>query len=327
VSARLNRVGPTPKYVVRRVLLAVPSLLGVTFAAFAFSHLAPGDPAKEYLRRTLAGRPPTAAQVAEVRRQLGLDRPLPAQYVAWLGRAARGDLGVSYSTRRSVTTELVGRITGTLVLAIPAGVLVAALAVPAGIVAAAKHDQAPDHVLRAASLVAVCMPSFWLALLLIRVFAVRLSLLPVAGRTGLSSMVLPIVTLAVAPAAVLARFTRAEMLETLDRDYVRTARAKGVHEVTVVCRHALRNALLPLVTAFGLIVGALIAGDVVVETIFAWPGAGRLARDAILTRDYPVIAGFVLFGGVTFLALNLLTDLAYVLIDPRVTVARSPTAS
>lgn len=311
---------PVPAYVVRRILLAVPSLIGVTLAAFAFSHLAPGDPAKEYLRLVLGGRPPTPAEVTDVRQELGLDRPVPAQYLAWLGRAVRGDLGTSYSTRRPVAEELAERVPATLALAVPAALLVVALALSAGILAAAHHNRALDHAIRALALLAVSIPGFWLALLFIHLFALNLSLVPVAGRTGFSSMVLPVVTLALAPAAVLARFARAAILETLGEDYVRAARAKGAHELTILCRHALRNALLPLVTAFGLVVGTLLAGDVVVETIFSWPGAGRLARDAVLSRDYPLVAGLVLFAGVAFLTLNLVVDLSCIVIDRRVTL-------
>ena len=307
-------------YVLRRVLLAVPTLFGVTLGAFAFSHVAPGDPAREHLRRVMPGRLPTPAQLEEARRDLGLDRSVPAQYASWLGRATRGDLGFSYSSRRPVTTELAERVPATLALTVPAALLVAALALPAGIVAATHHNQLADQALRATSLAVVCIPSFWLALVLIRAFAVKLSLVPVAGRGSLSSFVLPVLTLALGPAAVLARFTRAAMLDILHQDYLRTARAKGVRDLTVVAKHGLRNALLPLVSAFGLTVGALLAGDVVVETVFAWPGAGRLARDAVLARDYPVIAGFVLFAGAWFVALNLLIDISYAVIDPRVTL-------
>jgi len=315
--------GGTRAYVLRRLLLVIPTLFAITLAAFALAHLAPGDPAREYLHRLAPDRPPTADQVARVRHRLMLDRPLVVQYAAWIGHAARGDLGDSYSTRRPVADDLAQRIPATLVLVLPACLLALAIAVPAGALAAVHHDRAADHALRVASLAGACMPDFWLALVLIVVFGVKLSLVPVAGRSGLSSMILPVVTLAVAPAAVLARFTRAAMLRSLGEDYVRSARAKGLPERVVVYRHALRNALIPVVTVFGVVIGGLVAGDVVVETVFAWPGVGRLALDAIMTRDYPMIAGFVLYAGATFAAVNLVIDLSYAVIDPRVRLAGS----
>lgn len=313
-------------YVLRRLLLVVPTLFVITVAAFALTHLAPGDPARAYLRRLTPDRPPTPEQVARVRHDLLLDRPLVVQYGAWLGKAARGDLGESSGSRRPVAEELARRIPATLVLVLPALALALAVAVPAGAVAAVHRDRVADHVLRVASLAGLCMPAIWLALLLILVFAVNLSLVPVAGRSGLSSTILPVVTLAVAPAAVLARFTRAAMLHSLGEDYVRSARAKGLPERLVVYRHALRNALIPVVTVFGVLLGGLVAGDVLVETIFVWPGVGRLAVDAILTRDYPMIAGFVLYAGATFAAVNLIIDLSYAVIDPRVRLGGSRVA-
>ncbi len=310
-------------YVLRRLLLVVPTLFFITLAAFALSHLAPGDPARAYLRRLAPDRPPTPEQVASVRQRLLLDRPVAVQYVAWVGRAVQGDLGESYGSRRPVAGELARRVPATLVLVLPACLLALAIAVPAGALAAVHHDRLADHALRAASLVGACMPGFWLALLLILTFSVKLSLVPVAGRSGLASTVLPVVTLAVAPAALLARFTRAAMLHALSEDYVRSARAKGLPERLVVYRHALRNALIPVVTVFGVLLGGLVAGDVVVETIFVWPGVGRLAIDAILTRDYPMIAGFVLYAGAAFAAINLVIDLSYAVIDPRVRLGDS----
>ncbi|MDQ4132174.1 MAG: ABC transporter permease [Actinomycetota bacterium] len=315
--------GGTRAYVVRRLLLLIPTLFGITLFAFAVSHLAPGDPARERLRRMAPDRPPTRAEVARERHELGLDRPVTAQYLAWLGGAIRGDLGESYVTRRQVADELATRIPATLALVVPASALALLIAIPSGILAAVHHGRLTDHALRVASLVGACLPSFWLALVLIVVFAVKLSLFPVSGRGGLSSMVLPVVTMAVAPAAVLARFTRAAMLETLDEDYVRSARARGLRERVVVWRHALRNALVPVVTVFGVIVGGLAVGDVIVESIFLWPGVGRLAIEAVQARDYPMIAGFVVYGGVAFAAINLVVDLVYSVIDPRVRMAAS----
>jgi ABC-type dipeptide/oligopeptide/nickel transport system permease component len=316
-----SRAGTTA-YVGRRLLLVVPTLFGLTVLAFAVANLAPGDAAAEALRR-LRSAPPTPAQIAVERRVLGLDRPLVAQYVSWVGRAARGDLGRSYQSRRPVRDELAHRIPFTLELAIPAALLSLVIAVPAGILSAVHRNRPLDHVLRVASLAGASMPSFWLALLLIIAFAVHWSLVPVAGRAGgWRGLILPTVTLALPPAAVLARFTRSAMLETLGDDYVTTARSKGLAERVVVGSHAFRNALVPVVTAFATSLGFLVSGAVVVETIFVWPGVGKLIVDAIQQRDYPMIQGFVLYAGTAFALLNLVVDLSYLVLDPRIGLTR-----
>ncbi len=304
-------------YLSRRLALVVPTLIGISLLAFALAKLAPGDPAQEFLRRT-TDQVPTAAQVTQMRHELGLDRPLPVQYLLWLERAARGDLGVSYSTRRSVAVELPTRFAATLELAIPAALLALVGGLTVGTMSAVYRNRLIDQLLRVLALAGASVPSFWLALLLILLFAVQLSLVPVAGRDQATSFVLPIVTLAVAPAAVLIRFTRSTILEVLGEDYVRTARAKGLAERVVVGRHALRNGLIPVITAFGTSLGHLMAGAVIVESIFAWPGVGKLALDAILERDYPVIQAFVLYTGLLFVLVNLAVDVSYVLLDPRV---------
>lgn len=313
-------------YPLRRAFLVIPTLLGISFLAFALANLAPGDPAEQILRRT-SDRQPTIEEVAEKREELQLDRPLVTQYVAWAGRAFRGDLGVSYATRRPVVTELRNRIPYTLQLTVLAALLALAVAIPAGIISALHRNKLFDQAARILSLAGASMPSFWLALNLIVLFAVRLSMVPVAGRGGWESYVLPVVTLAVTPAAVLSRFTRSTMLEILDDDYMRTARAKGLTEWRTVVGHGLRNALVPLLTAFSISLGHLLAGAVIVESIFVWPGVGKLALDAILDRDYPMIQGFVLYAGAIFAAINLLVDLAYGVIDPRIKRAGTTTAS
>ena len=310
-------------YLLRRILLVVPTLLGVSLLAFALANLTPGDPAEELLRRT-TDHPPTPQAVAETREELGLDRPLAVQYVSWLRNAVVGDLGISYDTRRPVATEILHRVPRTLELAVPAALAALVVAVVLGVVAAVNRNRWPDQVLRVVSVAGASMPSFWLALLLIMVFALELSLLPVAGReAGVRSLVLPVLTLALAPTAVLARFTRSAMLETLGDDYVRTARAKGVGGWRVVGHQALRNACIPLVTAFGTSLGHLVSGAVIIETIFLWPGVGKLAVDAILQRDYPMIQGFTLYAGVAFVAINLVVDLSYGAFDPRVRLTGS----
>ncbi len=308
------------RYVGRRILLLIPTLFGMSILTFGVSNLTPGDPAFTFASR-LANRPATPDEVAQARKDLGLEGGLVTRYVRWAGNAVQGDLGISFSTRLPVRVELVQAAKLTLQLAVPAALLALVIAVPAGVMSAVRRNRPSDQVLRVLSLAGASMPSFWLALLLVVLLAVKLSLLPAAGRSGLDSYVLPVLTLALAPAAVLTRFTRSAVLETLTAEYVVAARARGAGEAVVVVRHALRNALVPLVTAVGNSIGHLIGGAAVVETVFVWPGIGRLMVEAILQRDYPVIAGIVLYGGAVFAVISLVVDLLYAVIDPRIRLA------
>lgn len=308
-------------YAFRRLALVVPTLLGLSILTFVLSNLAPGDPAEEYARRT-RDRPPNEEEIQAARVELGLDKPLLVQYVSWVGRLARADLGTSFTTRRPVRSELARGIPYTLELALPAATLALGMAVAFGTLSALYRNRPLDQAVRVAALTGASIPSFWLALLLIIVFAVNLSLVPVSGRGGILALILPTVTLALGPAAVLSRFTRSAVLETLGEDYIRTARSKGAPARRVLLRHALRNALVPLVTSFGLTVGNLMAGAVIVESIFGWPGLGRIGLDSIRQRDYPMIQGFVLYAGLATILVNLAVDLAYAAIDPRIKVGR-----
>jgi peptide/nickel transport system permease protein len=302
----------TRSLVVRRVLLLVPTLLGVATLVFAFLHLVPGDPVEIMLGESAA-----PADVVALRRDLGLDRPLPAQYARFLARAARGDLGESIALRMPVARAIAGRYPATLELAGAALVLALGLALPLGVIASLRPGSAVDRAARLASLAGVCVPGFWLGPLLILVFSLRLGWLPVSARGGLAHLVLPATTLALGMAAVLVRLVRTSMIEALSEDYVRSARAKGAPEWRVVVLHALGNALLPVTTVAGLQAGALLAGAIIVETIFAWPGLGRLLVQAIDARDYPLVQGCVLAIGVTYLAINTATDLLHRALDPR----------
>lgn len=304
-------------YALRRALLLVPTLVGISLLGFGLANLAPGDPATQYVIRATDAQP-TPERVDAVRKQLGLDRPLPVQYVDWLGDAVTGDLGISYASRQSVTTELGRRIRPTVELAAPAALLALVIAVPLGTVSAIYRNRVADQVVRIGAIAGASIPNFWLAMLLMTFLAVRLPLLPVAGRSGPVSVVLPVVVLATTPMAILARFTRSAVLEVAGEDYVVTARAKGVRRGTVVARHVVRVSLIAVVTAFGTSLGHLLSGTVVVETVFAWPGLGRLAVAAIQERDYPMIQGFVVYAGLLFVVLNLVIDLSYAVIDPRV---------
>jgi ABC-type dipeptide/oligopeptide/nickel transport system permease component len=296
----------------RRLALLVPTLLGMATLVFAFLHLVPGDPVEIMLGESAA-----PADVAALRHDLGLDRPLPLQYARFLVRAAQGDLGRSIAFRAPVTSVIAARYPATLELAGAAFVIALGLALPLGIAAAVRPGGLVDRLARLASLAGVCLPSFWLGPLLILLFSFQLGWLPVSGRGGPAHLVLPALTLGLGMMGILVRLTRTSLLGALREDYVRTARAKGLPEWRVLAVHALRNALGPVITVAGLQAGALLAGAIITETIFAWPGLGRLVVQAIDARDYPLVQGSVLAIGATYVAVNTATDLLHGVIDPR----------
>ena len=308
-------------YLLRRLVYLVPVLLGVSLLAFGIGRLAPGDPARDQLLRA-TGQQPTEREVRERRHELGLDRPLPEQYLSWLGDAVRGDLGTSYSTGESVARSIGETLPRTLELAAAALVLALAVGIPLGVLAASFRWTWLDHLVRVLTLIAASIPGFWVGYLLILLFAVHLHLFAPFGTGGLSHLVLPACTLALFDVALLARLTRATMLEVLGEDFVRTARAKGCSEARVLVRHAARTALIPLVTWSGMALGYLLGYSVVVETVFAWPGLGYTTVVAIGARDYPYIQAFTLLMGVVFVVLNLFVDVLYTRIDPRVRFTR-----
>jgi peptide/nickel transport system permease protein len=296
----------------RRLVLLMPTLVGVATLVFAFLHLVPGDPVEIMLGESAA-----PADVAALRHELGLDRPLAVEYVRFLGRAAHGDLGRSIAYRMPVAQVIASRYPATLELAAAAFLIALAAGIPLGVAAGVAPGSAVDRIARGASLLGACLPTVWLGPLLVLLFAIRLGWLPVSGRGALANLVLPATTLGLGMAAVLIRLTRATMLSALRADHVRTARAKGVPEWRVVVVHALRNAAAPIATVAGLQAGALLAGTVITETIFAWPGLGRLVVQAIDARDYPLVQGCVLVIGASYVAVNTLTDVAHRLLDPR----------
>jgi ABC-type dipeptide/oligopeptide/nickel transport system permease component len=300
----------------RHLVLVIPTLLGVVTLVFAFLHLVPGDPVEIMLGESAA-----PADIAALRHDLGLDRPLPAQYARFLVRVAHGDLGQSIAFRAPVAAVIGDRYPATLELAGTAFLLALAFAIPLGVLAAARAGSLLDRLTRITSLAGACLPSFWLGPLLILGFSIGLGWLPVSGRGGLLHLVLPAVTLALGMIGVLVRLVRTSMLEALTEDYVRTARAKGTPDWRVVTVHALRNALMPVATVAGLQAGALLAGAILTETIFAWPGLGRLTVQALLNRDFPVVLAAVFVTSVTYTLINLLVDLTYGWVDPRVRVA------
>ncbi|MGH9182784.1 MAG: ABC transporter permease [Acidimicrobiales bacterium] len=308
-------------YALRRVGQAALVMLGVSVIVFALAHLVPGDP----VRRALGTRfDPDVYEV--LHRRAGFDRPLPEQYVRWLGNALTGDLGVSFRSGRPVTELVVERLPATFLLAGAALAVALAVALPAGIISAVRSGTALDYAVTAASQVGVSVPDFWSGIMLILLFSLVLGWLPPSGYVSpledpagfLRHLVLPAVTVGVVSGSILTRFVRSAVLDALHQDYARTARAKGLTERTVVGRHVLRNALVPIVTVVGLQLAFLLSGVVVVEVIFAWPGLGRLALDAAQRRDYPVLQGAVLLFSLTFLVVNLVVDLLYAYLDPRI---------
>jgi ABC-type dipeptide/oligopeptide/nickel transport system permease component len=303
------------RFLARRLLLAIPVLLGVATLVFSLIHLIPGDPVQAML-----GDAASPESVTELRSRLGLDRPLYVQYAAFLKDAAQGNLGTSLRTNEPVTAAIAERLPATFELALAAMLVAVAIAIPAGIVAAVWADSGVDHVATTLALVGISMPNFWLGPLLAIVFSVTLGWLPVSGRGTLAHLVLPAITLGAPLAAVLARMTRASLIDELRELYVTAARARGVSATRVVLRHAFRNSLIPIVTVLGLQVGAVLTGAVITETIFAWPGVGRLLIQSIGFRDYPLVQGCILLIAVTYVSVNLLTDMAYGYLDPRIRV-------
>jgi peptide/nickel transport system permease protein/oligopeptide transport system permease protein len=301
------------RYAARRLVQTIPTLVVISVLTFLLVRLIPGDPAI-----LIAGEEATPEVLAGLRERLGLDRPLAEQYLIYLGDVVRADLGHSIRSKQPVARELAARIPATVELALAAAALFTVLGTGLGVAAAVWRNRWPDHAMRVASLLGVSTPSFWLGVVLILLFSVHLRLLPVAGRGSLAFLVLPAVTVALDGVALLARLVRASLLEVLAHDYVRTARAKGLMEVTVVLRHALRNALIPAVTVLGLEFGRLLGGVVVVESVFGWPGFGRLLITAIQTRDYPVVQSAILLFAGALIAVNLAVDLCVGLLDPRV---------
>ena len=301
------------RFLARRLALTLPVLLGVATLVFSLIHLIPGDPAQAML-----GEAAPQADVEELRRRLGLDRPLLEQYGAFLLGLLRGDLGTSLRTGQPVTGQILERMPATFELAAAAMLVAICVSIPLGIAAAVRRGTAVDHAAMTLALTGVSVPNFWLGPLLAIVFAVELGWLPVSGRGTLLHLILPAVSLGAALAAILARMTRASMLEELREQYVTAARARGVSQMRAIVRHAFRNSLIPVVTLVGLQFGAVLTGAVITETIFAWPGIGRLLIQSIGFRDYPLVQGCILLIAVTYVGVNLLTDLVYGVLDPRI---------
>ncbi|MGH2722195.1 MAG: nickel ABC transporter permease [Actinomycetota bacterium] len=304
------------RYVARRVLALVPILLGISVVTFVVLRVIPGDPVQAMVDQRGVGV--DEATVRSIREHFGLDKPLPVQYVKFVADAVRGDFGRSFATRQPAAGDLLARLPATARLAASAMALAVLAGIPLGMLAAARRHTWVDSASMVTAISGLSMPVFWLALILQYVLSVRLGVLPASGYGGWRNLVMPAVALSAAPAAVIARITRSAMLEVIGSDYVTTARAKGLGERLVIWRHALRNALIPVITILGLQIGGLLSGAVITESIFNWPGVGRLLLDSMLRRDFPVVQGGVVLVAAVFALVNLLTDLVYAVVDPRI---------
>jgi peptide/nickel transport system permease protein len=328
-------------YVIKRLLQIIPVILGVTLIAFALIHLAPGDPV-----RTMLGQHATQQEIEDIRAKYGLDQPLYVQYFIWLGDVLQGDLGRSILSHEQVTTEIASRFPNTIELAIAAMLFAILIGVVAGIISATKQYSVADYSVMGLALFGISMPVFWLGIMLMMIFGVFLGWLPIGGRIDLllpfqritgfmvidsiitlngaalisviRHLLLPAIALGTIPMAIIARTTRSSMLEVLRQDFIRTERAKGLSERKVIYKHAIRNAMVPVVTVIGLNFGLLLSGAILTETVFSWPGVGRLVVDAVYARDYPLVIGCILVFALVFVIVNLITDILYTYIDPRI---------
>lgn len=311
-------------FIAKRLLLAIPTLLGIVTAVFLALHLAPGDPINMMIPSDIEGSA-REELVQRIKAQYGLDRPLHIQYLNYVGRLFRMDFGRSLRNRTLIAEDLASRIPNTVQLGLLSLIIAVAIGIPAGIISAARRDTILDNMTMSFALLGVSMPNFWQGFMLMLVFGLYLGVLPPSGFggplytwEGLRYAILPALTLGTSAAGVLARFTRSSMLEVINQDYIRTARAKGLADRVILYRHALKNALIPVVTVLGIQFGSLLSGAVIVETVFAWPGVGRYMIAGITARDFPVVQAAVFVVAAGFVLANLITDMAYAYIDPRI---------
>ncbi len=301
------------KFISQRLLMLVPVLLGVSLIVFSIMNLTPGDPVEMYL-----GDNYSVEAYNEMNKELGLDKPFFIRYKNFVVNAIQGDFGISYSTKQPVSAEIAARFPNTLILAAAALVFAIVLGIPLGTISATRQYSAVDSLSMFAALLGVSMPNFWLGIMLILIFVAKLGWFPSANFDGIKSLVLPAITLGASSLAMITRMTRSSMLEAIRQDYVRTVRAKGVKENVVIIKHALRNAMIPVITTVGLQFGFAIGGAVLVETVFAWPGIGRLLVNAIKLKDTPIVMAVVLVMAATFTVINLCIDMLYAFFDPRI---------
>lgn len=301
------------KFIVKRVLVTLPVLLGVTFIVFSMMYFTPGDPA-----RLLLGDLATQEEVENLREEMGLNGSFGKRYITYLADVLRGDLGTSYSTKQPVVTAIAQRLPATVKLAFLSCLFAIAVGVPIGVISAVRQYSFVDNLFRVLALVGISIPNFWLALLLVLFFSVKMGWLPASGLYGPAYYIMPMISISAVSIATFARMTRSTMLEVIRQDYIRTARAKGQKEGVIIFKHALRNAMIPIITVVGIQFATALGGAVVNEQVFAIPGLGKLMVDAIKSRDYPVVQGGVLIIAILFSALNLIIDVLYAFIDPRI---------
>jgi peptide/nickel transport system permease protein len=301
------------RYIIRRLLLMIPVLMGVSLIVFSLVRLIPGDPAE-----LLLGEDYTQEAAEELRAEWGLDKPIHIQYLIFLKQLLRGDLGDSIRSGRPVTQELSERFKNTVQLAILALILASVIGISAGIIAGTRPFSLIDSLTMVGAVAGVSMPVFWLGLMLIYLFAVNLNWLPAVGIGGIRHLILPGITLSAFTMATIARQSRSSMLEVMEQDYITTARSKGLTESGVIRRHAIKNAMIPIITVQGVMMGRLLGGSIVTETVFAYPGMGKLLIDGIVGRDYPIVQGTILLYALSFSMINLVVDLIYVFFDPRI---------
>lgn len=301
------------RYLMKRLLIAVPTIIGITMVVFILMYVLPGDP-----MAILMGDVLDMKTVEMLREQMGLDDPMYVQYFRFVGNALKGNFGQSYQTRRAVSDIIGSAISATIQITVAAYVISILVGIPTGVIAAVKHNSWGDTGTMLFSMLGICLPPFVVALLLLYIFGFKLPWLPLGGYGTFAHMILPAITLGVRPAGMLARLTRSGMLEVLRQDYVRTARAKGLKEQVVLVRHALKNCLIPVITVMGGQIGGLLSGSVVVESIFSWPGIGKVSVEAISARDFPVVQATVLLSALIVVGINLLVDLSYAFVDPRI---------
>jgi peptide/nickel transport system permease protein len=308
-------MGSLRQYIIKRLLLVIPTFFGVSILAFMIQHFSPGDPVALLLNQQVSLNP---AQMEALRHQLGLDLPWYEQYWKFLTGMLQGNLGLDLRTYLPVSTLVMSRFPYTLELALAALCISIGVGVPVGIIAAMRQNSALDNTLRVSTIAVASLPNFWFGLILIIVFAVDFKFFPISGAASPTSVVLPAVTLGAIQAAVVARITRTNMLDVIRQDYIRTARAKGLPQRVIVFKHALRNALLPTVTILGIQFGFLLGGSFIVETVFAWPGVGQLAVDAIIHKDFNVVQGVIVVTSLSFILVNVFVDILYAYLDPRI---------
>lgn len=301
------------KYLIQRIIQSIPVMIGVTLVVFLIMHMVPGDPAL-----MIVGEGASEQQLAEIRKNLGLDKPLPVQYVEYITNIVQGDFGQSIVTKRPVLEEILNRLPITAQLAFASISVAVVCGMLAGIISATKHNSSVDMIIMSIALLGVSLPSFWLGLMLMYYFSVKFMLFPVAGWGTFEHMVLPAITLGAGGAAIIARMTRASMLEVIRQDYIRTARAKGLNVTVVIFKHALKNAMIPIITVVGLQFGTLLGGTVLTESVFAVNGLGRLIIDSIKARDFPMVQGTVLIVSIIFMCVNLAVDMLYKYFNKRI---------